>query len=122
MEANGWVFSVTSNGQGISGNGLYGTCKTNTFWGWASSEAVGSAKAILKGHGTATLKFGNCYDSGNVKVYLNDLLLETATPKQFLSVTFAFSENDVLIVKEDFAVMQLNSLEIACPISTHGKI
>ena len=113
MEANGWSFdSIKYYGRGtVTKRGGY-RCKTDTFWGWASVGTVGTASVVLKGDGTGTLGFGNCFTGGNVKVYLNDQLLKTAGTQQFPSITFSFSEGDVLRITEDFAIMQLNSLEL----------
>ena len=111
MEANGWTLEdFTDVGHGYRND----NCGTDTFWGWGSSNIKGTAKAILKGSGTAKLDFGNCYSRDNVNVYLNDILLETATSFTSLSVTFAYSDGDVLTINEGNAIMQLHSLEFLC--------
>ena len=111
MEANGWTFNDITE----YWNNVYGQCKANRFWGYKYGAGGGSSvTAVLKGSGTANLQFGNCKARGNVKVYINDLLLGDAKRDTSLSATFTFSEDDILTITEDNAIMQLHSFEVAC--------
>ena len=80
----------------------------------SGGSEVGSLSATLKGSGTGTLTFSNCYVSGNVTLYLNDVLLASAGKGETLSETFSYSNNDELRLTENYAVIQLKHLEFQC--------
>ena len=117
MENSGWTFTPNINNKG-SGAGLEAilkACSAGTWYGWAGS-GNGKTSATFVGSGRATLDYGNCWISGTVNVYLNDVIIATSpinSPSQ--TITFHFSSNDVLSVEEvGFGVIKINSLVVNC--------
>ena len=78
--------------------GVAAKCRRGTNWfGWSAHADVGTVSATLQGNGEATLDFGNCWDKGEVKVYLNDWEVASAqenTPSKIVS--FNFNDGDIL--------------------------
>ena len=120
----GWNIDV-SNGkwQYPAHEKVYEACgKGQAWYGWSSSADVGSISTILKGNGRAKLNFGNCWDTGIVKVYLNDIEIGSAdnnVPSK--DIEFDFQQGNVLMLRDEGpnSVIQLNSLEvIECKGST----
>jgi hypothetical protein len=69
------------------------------------------------------LDFGNCWDAGQVNVYLDDILLASApanTSSQI--VTFAFSDGGVVRLRDENgnAVVNFRGIHISC--AADGKI
>ena len=107
LEGNGWFTNVTAF------NSHYNSqCGDKTWFGWGS---LGAIWATLKGYGTATLVFGNCYQGGHVKVYLNNKLIGNAPPNmKKLKATFPYSKGDVLTLTEDHGIIKLHELSFNC--------
>ena len=78
---------------------------------------VGTISTRLHGNGEGTLDFGNCWDAGEVKVYLNDELIafaEKNTPTK--TVSFYFQDGDILKLRDEGAnsVIALNGITMKC--------
>ena len=71
-------------------------CGTDTFWGYEYGSAVGTMSYVFKGHGRATLKFGNCYTYGVTKVYLNDKRIGSAKSKTKNEIILSYKPGDTL--------------------------
>ena len=125
MEKFGWKFDVTVSMTG-SDNTNYDyrkQCDNTGYWSdtWYGGRdrnvgpPVGSVSAVFDGSGTATLFYGNCYDNGLVKVYLNtDLLSTAAAHVSKKKVMFNFVNGDVLILTEEKAIIKLNEIDVQC--------
>ena len=121
MEANGWRFDFTHDGSDRNDNtykqvGLQ--CGPQAKWyGWSEHSSVGTLSAILKGSGEVTIDFGNCWQEGNVKLYLDSALISTA-PSETKSITksVSFTHGSVLKIKDEDgnAVISLNSITFNC--------
>ena len=72
----------------------------DTWYGYGSSGAIGAIYATFKGFGTATLSFGNCFNGGSVKVFLNDKIISEVLLKGIKEVTFEYSIGDKLTITE----------------------
>ena len=110
MTKNGWKFDLTN----IKKRNLDAKCGTeNNWYGWSGGNKVGILSTVLKGAGSLTLDFGNCWDIGEVKVYLDSILMASA-PKHTNSMieTFPFKEGSLLEIKDEGAnsVIRLNSI------------
>ena len=110
MESNGWTFEFTNDG------GL--NCGSEAKWhGWSANSVVGTLSAVLRGEGTVTLDFGNCWDAGNVNVYLDSTLMARApVGTKSLIKSFPFTSGSVLKIKDEDgnAVVMVNSIKIEC--------
>ena len=120
MLQHGWQFDFTHDGSIISDNYKYvGTrCGSQAKWyGWSSHSHVGTLSATLQGTGQITLDFGNCWDAGKVKVYLDANLIATASAgRKSVVKTFSFTPGSVLKFKDEDgnAVISLNSISFKC--------
>ena len=89
----------------------------NNWFGFDHGAGVGTISTVLPGYGEATLDFGNCWDRGEVKVYLNDKIIasaQTNTPTK--TVSFNFQDGDILKLKDEGAnsVIALNGISMKC--------
>merc|ERR1719197_1534976 len=112
MRSNGWVIDIQYYNQDLDPQ-----CSTGSnFYGWNIQNNVGTLSATLSGQGTATLRFGNCWNAGTVKAYLNDALIDSASPNSQKTVQFSFTDGSSLKLKDENgnSVIQLNGIEFAC--------
>ena len=126
MVSHGWVFDMEYDGSVESGRyrnvGDKGCDSTTNWYGWSGGSSDGTLSAVLYGNGEVNMDFGNCWNRGNVKVYLDSVLLATS-PKEIKSVvkSFSFTHGSLLEIKEeDGAVITLNSISISC-FGKNGK-
>ena len=114
MQGSGW--SVTGPFNGINTLGGKNKCKSSQFHAYRNGNSVGVVSKIMRGSGRARLEYGNCWDSGNVNVYLNGKKINSAPRYIQKSVGFSFSDGDKLEVKDEDgnAVIQLIRLSITC--------
>ena len=84
------------------------------WYGWGSSLSVGTISTILSGSGRARLDFGNCHNTGTVKVFLDGQEIGSADALiPHTVVEFNFIQGSELTISEhDVAVIQFNSLQI----------
>ena len=88
----------------------------------SGNDDVGTLSSpALKGAGKATVEFGNCWNAGKVKLYLNDELIDTAVPNSphgpaTQTKTFTFVAGDVVKIKDEDgnSVINLKSFSIDC--------
>ena len=113
MESNGWVFGEINDAFGVGDNH---DCKNTNgqVYTWSGGSNVGSLSATLTGSGTGSITFTNCYVGSNVHLYLNGVLLASAGKDQTLTETFSFSNDDVLRLTEEYAVIQIKHAEFGC--------
>ena len=121
MISYGWKFDFTHDGsvQSKSYKRVGMKCGSKAKWyGWSEHSHVGTLRTSrLKGSGEVTLDFGNCWNAGNVKVYLDATLMATAPAgRKSVVITFTFTPNSVLKIKDEDgnAVILLNSITFSC--------
>ena len=81
MESNGWKFDLTHDGSSPTHTyeGVQEKCGPQVKWyGWSTHAMIGTLSTVLNGTGKVKLDFGNCWNDGNVNVYLNSELIATA--------------------------------------------
>ena len=67
-------------------------------------------KTTLFGTGNVVLRFGNCWKTGVVKVYLDGSEIETAGPGEFKVVSFEYNDGSVLEISEfNIAIIQIDN-------------
>lgn len=77
-------------------------CFASGYTGYTNGDNVGGIKFTLKGSGVATLNYGNCWDKGNVKLYINGAYQAKASKKQNkVDYKFAFTKGDVIELKDE---------------------
>ena len=87
--------------------------KCTNWYGWTNDAPVCSISTSLVGKGLASLYFGNCWNTGVVKVLLDGAEIGSAGPQEPNElITFYYHGSSTLEIKEvDTAVIQFNKLE-----------
>ena len=86
------------------------------WYGWELEEKVGSISTILPVSGRIKLKFGNCWNSGTVIVYLNEKLKSTATHNTYDHTSiFWFKAGDELMLRDEGhnSIIQFDSIKLS---------
>ena len=113
MEKNGWIFN-TSNSDMVS---YRKHCGEGSWFGFHSDFEEGSVSTTFKGSGVATLYLGNCWTSPvyKVSVLINGEIKFVVRRNVMQKViSFSFNKGDNLIIKEDGAIIKINTLDITC--------
>ena len=125
MASNGWKFDLTHDGSAQTDTYKRAGVKCRSKWyGWSTHSFVGTLSAILNGTGEVAMEFGNCWNDGNVNVYLNSKLIATATEgTPSVNKSFSFTPGALLEIKDEDgnAVMALNSITFSCN-GTYSKV
>ena len=76
----------------------------------------GTLSTTLKGFGTVKLNYGNCYKSGQDKVYLNDQLIDIAKPNtRSKTKYFNYTDGSILKILETGAGnLNMNLINFNC--------
>ena len=87
----------------LLGDGIYTKCGNGQAWfGWKSGNGVGSISTTLTAaSGRGQLSFGNCWDNGNVKVYLDGNEISAADPNTQKVVEFDFQPGAILMLRDE---------------------
>ena len=120
MKQNGWQFDFSYNTGDY--NFVATRCGLQAKWiGWSQATQVGTLSATLKGTGQVTVDFGNCWDAGTVKLYLDDNLISTApVGSKSVVTTLSFTTDSVLKLRDEDgnSVIRLNSITFKCDYGT----
>ena len=120
MVQHGWQFDFTHDGSILSDNykNVGKKCGPQAKWyGWSAHSHVGTLSATLKGSGEVTINFGNCWDQGVVKVYLDANVVGIASVgEKSKQISVSFTPGSVLSFKDESgnAVIMLNSITFKC--------
>lgn len=74
------------------------------FHGWAGDYNVGTFTLTFKGNGYATIDYGNCWDKGRVKLYVNSRWRDEASTSSSnwnKVYSFAFAKGDTMQLKDE---------------------
>ena len=111
-DISGWKNDGLSVG---SGGIVWEKCgKDQAWYGWKGHAGVGSVSTTLTASGRAELSFGNCWDAGTVKVYLDGTEIASAGPELHKTVAFDFNTGAVLSIRDEGAnsVIQISKFKI----------
>lgn len=120
MAQHGWKFDFTHDGSVPSEiyTRVGRTCGPRAKWyGWSAHARVGTLSATLKGKGEITIDFGNCWNEGQVRVYLDNQQVAFANAgNKRKRATFSFTPGSVLKIRDESgnAVIMLNSINFKC--------
>mmetsp|Transcript_39847 Transcript_39847/g.70055 ORF Transcript_39847/g.70055 Transcript_39847/m.70055 type:complete len:741 (+) Transcript_39847:63-2285(+) len=95
---------------------LTGRVPLTSYWGM-NFPGDGSITIMMKGRGTVTINYGNCwqYSLGFVEVLKNGELMSRAGQLTHTkNITFDFTHKDVIRIQEREAIIVLNSVDIVC--------
>ena len=97
-----WNIDVKEGKWTQSDSKYFKKCDGKSAWfGWTKYQAVGQVKAKLYGIGSGKLTFGNCGEAGDVAVYLNNVLLDSASKHETKSVEFEFQHESELKLTDE---------------------
>ena len=84
------------------------------WYGWELKEKIGSISTILPRSGKLKIGFGNCWNSGTVTLYLNDVIKSSSMPNSHHKSTFKFKAGDVLMLRDEGpnSIILLDSIEL----------
>ena len=118
MEAEGWNFDKTQTVQ--LGGKSAGVCDNMYIQSVIGQANVGQMTREFDSKGSAKMTFGNCWNVGEAKAYLNGRVIGTAGAKSFIDVEFDFKVGDTLLLQDEGAnsVVQVNSFVInSCSVA-----
>jgi len=110
MQAAGWTFADLM----VNLLDDKESCSADSFHAYAASNLTGTATKTFDCEGVVVLKYGNCWNSGKVNVYLNGQKIHSADPLTSKTVTFTVQPFNKVELKDEEgnAVIQIISLEI----------
>ena len=106
----GWYFDLSHDTWNYENS--VGSCDSGPWFGWKSYELVGSISILLYGQGSASLTFGNCWDTGVVKLFLNDSEISSVGPHSQKTVVFDFDNTNMKLEEHDVGIIQFFHFEI----------
>ena len=77
--------------------------KDQAWYGFKEGSGVASISTTLTVSGGAELSFGNCWNAGTVKVYLDGTEIASAGPELHKTVFFDFNTGAVLSIRDEGA-------------------
>ena len=103
---------------GVGNHAAGAVCNTgkNNWWGWTHGAGVGQMEIDSPVTSTATIDFGNCWNQGEVKVYVDGREVGSAAVNVGSKVvSFAVKKGERISIRDEGAasVMRLNSLTFA---------
>ena len=91
-----------------------GISSCSNWYCWNIGLPVGSIQTELVGNGRGRLDFGNCWETGIVRVLLNGTEIASAsanTPS--ITIEFDFTNREALkLVEESIGIIQFNQFEV----------
>ena len=125
MEINGWnINDITADEQYCMVNDPESAieCHSSPSWyGWGCESSSGKLSTTLKGSGIMNIQYGNCWDGGYVKVYVNDILQDSAVGHKYKETSFEYDEGTTVSItdEEGYAAIKLISVSFACKGKYH---
>ena len=107
----GWDIDCS---EGFWNSYFYDTCPNWYCYNTNDLHQNGSIKTTLSGNGRAKLDFGNCWNGGVVKVFLNNTEIALAPGNtKSKKIEFDYTDgNELKFVEEDTAIIMFNSFEV----------
>ena len=114
-----WVFDLEIGSWNFGGN--IGSCGDSSWWGFREGNAIGSISIMLYGKGYASLTFGNCWKTGEVKLFLNDSVITSVGPNSIQTVEFYFEHSQFKLEEHHTGIIRFDHFEIpACSDSNRN--
>ena len=76
-------------------------CAGYSWYGWNPNDKKASISTTLHGEGKAVLEFGNCWESGEVIAYKNNVEIYRADAFDAVQVEFIFQNGDELKITQN---------------------
>ena len=84
------------------------------WFGWELKEKIGSISTILPRSGKLRISFGNCWNYGNVRLYLNGVMKSSAIPNSHHKSSFKFKAGDELMLRDEGlnSIIQIDKIDL----------
>ena len=120
MAKNGWRFGNISTDEQTcmvqDVNALAGCNSSPSWYGWGCESSSGVLSTTLKGSGIMSIQYGNCWEGGNVQIFVNNTLKDSASSHRYKEVSFEYDEGTKVAIMDDSgnAAIKLISISFAC--------
>ena len=120
MQSNGWLFENLTNDMSQCmpfTSVVPDVCGGRSKWyGWGCGNKVGIISTTLRGSGTVTLHYGNCWNAGMVNVYLNNTRELSSLPSTTVLQSFDYHDGEELEIREEDGngIIQLIDISFTC--------
>ena len=116
-----WVFDLEFGSWNVGGN--VGSCGDSSWFGFKNGNAIGSISIMLYGQGHASLTFGNCWNSGEVKLFLNGSEIISAGPNSIENIEFDFENSQLKLEEHHIGIIRFDHFEIpGCSDSNRNQM
>ena len=125
MQQVGWSVKGNLNhhhvGVGADKRGAVCNNGQKNWWGWSGGKSVGHLNLVSPVTSTVTIDVGNCWNTGNVRVYANGVKVLDATKEtSSKKATFSVKKGETISIRDEGrnSVMRLNSLQFESCVET----
>ena len=105
LDRGPWNFDVSALGNS-------GSCGDAPWFGWKDAEEVGIISTTLYGTGTASITFGNCWVTGEVKLVIDGNVISSAGPNSLKTSEFQFEDSNIKLEEHNTAIIRFDDFEI----------
>ena len=92
--------------------GNFGTCGGGSWIGFKYGDAIGSISSTLHGAGTASITFGNCWQTGEVKLVIDGNVISSAGPHSMITTEFQFEDSNIKLEEHNSAIIRFDDFDI----------
>ena len=96
MRGNGWRFENISTAEHtcmVNDDKALAECNSSPSWyGWGCESSSGILRTTLNGSGIMNIQYGNCWEGGNVQIFVNNTLKDSASSHRYKEVSFEYDE------------------------------
>ena len=119
MQNNGWIFENLTDEMSLCmpfKSNVPKVCGGSLGWyGWGCGSKKGSISTVLRGSGTAQLHYGNCWNEGEVDVYLNGTKILSSDSDSTQVNSFDYRDGEKLEITEvDTGIIQIRNITFKC--------
>ena len=107
----GWYFDLTYGPWNVPNSVTVGSCD-GPWFGWKDWALIGSISTSLYGQGNASLTFGNCWETGVVKLFANESEISSVGPHSQKTVVFEFDNTNIKLEEHGTGIIHFFHFEI----------
>ena len=93
-------------------DGNFGTCAEGSWIGYKSGDAIGSISSTLHGTGMASITFGNCWETGEVKLLIDGNVISSAGPHSIITSEFQFENSNMKLEEHNTGIIRFDDFDI----------
>ena len=106
-----WNFDLDKGPWNYDATGL-GTCSDGSWFGWKNGDEIGIISSTLHGTGTASITFGNCWETGEVRLIIDGNVISSAGPKSLITSEFQFENSNIKLEEHNTGIIRFDDFEI----------